>query len=74
MIHKFTNVKMANGLAFSHVQEIHARGSTATSFVYKFSTTMFRPFHCGLSKEFVDDHQPRTRRYPLGSQLFKNSE
>lgn len=74
MIHKFANVKMANGLAFSHVQEMYARGSTATGFVYKFSTTMLRPLYCCLSEEFVDDHQPRTGWYPFGSQLFGNSE
>lgn len=74
MIRKFTNGKMANGLAFSHVQEMHAKGSTAAGFLYKFSTTVLRSVCCCLPGELVDDHQPRTGWHPFGSQLFKDSQ
>lgn len=74
MIRKFTNGKMANGLAFSHVQEIRAKGSTTAGFLYKFSTTVLRPFCRCLSEKFIDDHQPHTGWHPFGSQLFKDPQ
>jgi len=74
MIYKLANRKMANGLAFcSHVQEMHAKESTAASFVHKLSTTMLRSFHRSLFEELVDDHQSYARWYPSGIQVSKDS-
>lgn len=74
MIRKFTNGKMANGLAFSHIQEMPAKESTAASFVYKFSTTVLRPFYCCLPEELVDDHQPHLGWHPFDDQLPKDPQ
>lgn len=65
---------MANRLAFSHIQEMRAKEATAASFVYKFSTTVLRPFYCCLSEELVNDHQPHTGWHPSGSQLSKDPQ
>lgn len=65
---------MTNGLAlYSHVQEMRARGYTATGHPYEFSAATACLFPCYLFEELIDDHQPRTRWYPSDTKIFKNS-
>lgn len=58
------NKKLQNGkwigILLARSQEIHAKGSSAASFIYELSTTMLRSFRRSLSEELFDDHQPHT--------------